>query len=244
MDAGLAAADTDIGTEATQFRHVHEAVFENRFLDRALPRGQGHQRHELRLQVGSKAGIDVSGHIDRPDGARALDGHRIETAMDLAAGFDQLVEQDSDQFRAHLGQPDLATGHGAGHGIGACLDSIADHRPVGALEAGDALDDDCGGPLAGDLGAHGVQAFGQVGDFRLAGAIGHHRRAVCQHGRHQGVFGGADGNERKRDFGAFQAARRLGEDIAFVHVDMGAQGFQRLEVQVNRTGANRAAAGQ
>ncbi len=244
MDTGLTAGDADICAEAAKFRHVHEAVLENGFLDDALAAGQGHQGHELRLKIGSKAGINVRGHIHRLDGAGTLYRHGIEAAMNLATGLDQLVEQDRDQFRTYLGQAHFPTGHGASHGIGAGFDAIADHRPVGALEAGDAFDDDSGGTLTGNLGAHGVQAFGQVGDLRLAGGVFQHGRAMGQNGRHQGMFGSAYRHEREFDLGALQAARRLSEDITFVHVDMSAKRFQRLQVQIDRARTDGAAAGQ
>ncbi len=58
------------------------------------------------------------------------------------------------------------------------------------------------------------------------------------------VFGRAHGGDRELDLGALQAARRLGVDVALVQVDVGAERAQRLQVQVDRPRADRAAAGQ
>ena len=50
------AVQVDVGAEAGQLLHVHEAVLEDRLADHAGALGARHQRHELRLQVGREAG--------------------------------------------------------------------------------------------------------------------------------------------------------------------------------------------
>src|SRR5262249_48076766 len=110
--AGFAAADRDLGPKAPQFRHVHEAVLEDGLANNAFGVGQGHQGHEVGLQVGGETGIDIGGDVDGLEAAlAALDGHGGVAARHFAAGLDQLVEQDRNQLRPHLGQADLAAGH-------------------------------------------------------------------------------------------------------------------------------------
>jgi len=60
----------------------------------------------------------------------------------------------------------------------------------------------------------------------------------------QRVFGGAHRDEGERDLSALQAPRGLGVDVAFVQIDLGAQGLQGLQVQVDGTRADGAAARQ
>src|SRR5690606_30903800 len=116
---GLAAVNGDVGPQPRQFGNVHESVLEDGLADDALARGGGHQGHELRLQVGGEAGIDLCGqvHALQPR-AVALD---LDAAVDRAgrrAGFLQLVEQGLYEVGAGPGQADLAAGHGGGHGVG------------------------------------------------------------------------------------------------------------------------------
>jgi hypothetical protein len=56
--------------------------------------------------------------------------------------------------------------------------------------------------------------------------------------------GGADRDFRKGDASALQAARRFGDDIAAVDVDLGAELLQSHQVQVDRARADGAAARQ
>ena len=63
-----------MGAEPGQLLHVHEAVFEDRLGDPRSALGLGHQGHELRLQIGRKAGEGRGLDIDRRN-ARAVAAH-------------------------------------------------------------------------------------------------------------------------------------------------------------------------
>ena len=97
-------------------------------------------------------------------------------------------------------------------------------------------------PTPVDAGAHGDQAVGQIGDFRLAGGVGQDRPAVRQGGGHQQIFGGADRDERKQDVRALEALGDGGVDVAAFQADFGAHLLQPFQVQVDRPGADGAAA--
>jgi hypothetical protein len=103
---------------------------------------------------------------------------------------------------------DVAAGHGNGHGIGAGLDAVRQDAVAGAGERGDAFDGDRRGAGAGDLGAHGDQAVGEIDDFGLARGIADHRRAAGKRCRHHHHMGGADRNLREGIARADQAALR------------------------------------
>ena len=62
-------------------------------------------------------------------------------------------------------------------------------------------------------------------------------------GHHRGM-GASDRHLREDDFAADEAARRLGDDIAGVDLDFRAQLLQRHQEKVDRSRADRAAAGQ
>ena len=70
------------------------------------------------------------------------------------------------------------------------------------------------------------------------------RLAVGQRRGHQQVFGGADRDAGKHDLGAAQPLGGARLDIALAQFDLGAEPPQPLEVQIDRPGADRAAARQ
>jgi hypothetical protein len=95
-----------------------------------------------------------------------------------------------------------------------------------------------------DPGPHGDQAAGQVGDLRLARRVDQHRGAAGQRGRHQQVLRGADRDGREHHLGAAQAMRRRGDDVALAELDLRPELGQGLQMQVDRSGADGAAARQ
>ena len=95
-----------------------------------------------------------------------------------------------------------------------------------------------------DLGAHLAEADGEVADLRLAGGILDDGLAAGECGRHQRRMGGADRHFREGDAVAAQSLAGRRDDIAAIELDVGAELLQRKEVQVDRAGADGAAAGQ
>lgn len=107
---GLACMDGDVRAQARQFRRVHEAVLEDVLVDDAFALGRRHQRHELRLQVGGEARIDLGRDVDRLQPLRRVATHdqAVLRRFDLDARLDHLVGQGGDQVGAALGQAHLA----------------------------------------------------------------------------------------------------------------------------------------
>src|SRR5436190_1478976 len=84
-----------------------------------------------------------------------------------------------------------------------------------------------------------------IGDFRFHGGVFDHGDAVRQGGCHQQRMGGADGDLGEDDARADEATLGgLGDDIALVDFDLGAQFLEAEEEQIDRAGADGAAAGQ
>ena len=128
FDGGGFAVETYPRAEPRQFLHMHEAVFEDRLGDMRGAPGAGHQRHQLRLQIGGKARERRGRHRHRPDaGAIAGDADALVVDGDDGAGLGQHVERRLQQFRARAGQLHIAAGHRHRHRIGAGLDSIRQH---------------------------------------------------------------------------------------------------------------------
>ena len=130
---------------------------------------------------------------------------------------------------------DVAAGDGAGDEVGADLDAVGDDGMVAAAEARDAFDDDRGGALARDAGAHLGEQRAEVDDLGFAGGgedagdagrerRGHHEVGGAQHGaahRAAHVDVGAAGRRgvdaHEAAFGGHRAAERL--EAAQVEVD-------------------------
>ena len=206
LDGRAFAVELDVRAEPRQLLHVHEAVLEDRLGDvrRALrPR---HQRHELRLQVGREAGERRGRDLDRRDArAVARDPHAAYwSSLTSTPAWASTSSADLQQFGARVLQHHVAAGHGHRHGIGAGLDAVGQHAVARAVQLGHALDHDARGAGAGDLGAHLVEAVGDVVDLRLARGVLDHGRAVRERGRHQRGMGAADRHLGEDDLAAAQ----------------------------------------
>jgi hypothetical protein len=115
---------------------------------------------------------------------------------------------------------------------------------AGAGKLGDACDFDGRSAGAMDARAHLGEAIGEVLDLGLAGCIANKRRAMGGGRCHHRGMGASDRHLREGDFAADEAVRRLGDDIAGVNLDFRSQLLQRHQQKVDRSRADRAAAGQ
>ncbi len=115
----------------------------------------------------------------------------------------------------------------------------------GAFETVGALDAQRRGADAFDLGAHLDEAFGDIADLGLAGGVLDDGLAARQGGGEEHVVGGADGHLGEHDAAAAQgAALGLGEHVAGLDLDLGAELLEAHQMQVDGTRADGAAAGQ
>ena len=113
------------------------------------------------------------------------------------------------------------------------------------MEPVDALDLQRLGAHPRNRRAHREQQIAQIDDLGLARGVLDHRAALGQHRRHHRILGRADRHDREGHAPAGQApARRFRADIAGGDLDLRAHRLERLQVQVDRTVADRAAAGQ
>ena len=113
-----------------------------------------------------------------------------------------------------------------------------------AVQAFDAVDRQFVAADAFDARAHRIQAGRQVADLGFARGVHQHAAAIGQRSRHQQVLGGADRNEREHDGRAAQATCHARIDIAARQFDARAHLLQPFQVQIDRAGADGAAAGQ
>ena len=206
--------------------------------------GPGHQRHQLRLQVGGEARVGLRLHRDRLQRAAvACDAHAALRLGDGDAGALQRAEGGLQEALARALQLHLAAGRGHGERIGAGLDAVGQHRVHGAFEPVGALDARASLPptpsiLAPILTRH--SATSPISGSRAAFSIT--VSPLRQRRRHQHGVGGAHRDLGEGHPGTLEAARRPGHHVAAVDVDLGAERLEPHQVQVDRPGADGTAA--
>ncbi len=224
---------------------MHEAILENGFADGGGSLGHRHQRHELRLQIGGKAGKGRGGkiHRRRPAAIHA----QTDAARRIAhfrAGPLEPFQKRGDGIAPCPHKFDIAARNGSGNGEGACFDAIRHHRMFGAVQHFHAFDGKPGGTQPLNPGAHRDQAMAEILDLRLARGVGDDGGAARQGGRHQCGFRRADRNGRKNDLRAMKAVFCPRQHIAVGKLDFGAHQGQGIEMQIDRPRPDGAAAGQ
>ena len=139
----------------------------------------------------------------------------------------------------------MTAGDRGGDGVGAGLDAVGDQIVAGAMQRIHPLHQN---PMRADAlnaRSHRGEAVGEVGDFGIARRVQDFAFTPRQHRRHQRGLGRADRRRRQHDTVAAQSAvfgPRL--NVTGLDIDLGAERLQRLEMQVDRPRADRAAAGQ
>ena len=106
----------------------------------------------------------------------------------------------------------------------------------------DALNANGGCAGAFDLCAHRGQQRGEVGHFRLAGAVFQEGLAFGEDGGHEQVFGAGDGDLVEDEVRAFEAVG-AGFEIAMLLDDRRAHCFEAFDMQVDGAAADGASSG-
>ena len=125
---------------ALQLRSVHETVFEDGFDDVRFPGRLRHQRHELGLHVGRKAGVFPCRDIDGAQlGAAAHDQRGIVGGGNFAAGLLHLFQHGLQMRAIRAFQAQFIPDERPGNQKGAGFDPVGNDAVLGAAEAVDAL---------------------------------------------------------------------------------------------------------
>src|SRR5512137_1076622 len=98
LDDGVVAVDGDAGAQAPKLRHVHEAVFEDGLRDDARAPGNGHEGHDLGLQIRREARVRKGLHVDAFDLRGALDAKAALDGVDGNARLPELYDESFQVF--------------------------------------------------------------------------------------------------------------------------------------------------
>src|SRR5271157_412525 len=240
---GAASFNLDVGAHAHQFQGVHEAVFENVLRNDRRALGLRGQRHELCLTVGGEAGIFFGAHVGSGERIVSHDADRVGRGFRLDSDFVKLAEKRSKMRGIAGGDVEIASGHGGGEDESARLNAVGNDAVLGALQMADSFDANGGRAGAFDAGSHLVEQGGEVGDFRLAGAVLENGFTFRESGGHQQVFGASDGDSVEHDLGALEALG-AGFDVAVFLRDPDPELLESFDVQINGTSADGASSGK
>ena len=165
---------------------------------------------------------------------------------DVDAGFAQLGDDRSQVFRRAAGEFEISVGDGSGHQKRAGFDAVGDDGVRRAVQLFFSAHANRGGSRAFDVRSHFDQQLREVRNFRFARRILDNGFALGEGRRHQNIFRSGDGNFVEENAAARQAAsaRRARFHVAVGHSDFGAHLFERFQMQVHRTRADRASAGK
>ncbi len=198
--------------------------------------------HVLGLHVGGEAGVFFGGYVCGFEFTAGTDANVVGADIDLDAALFEFGDESAEVLRFAAIDVEVSAGNGSCDEEGSGFDAVGVDTMTRAVESGDALNADGCGACAFDLCSHGDEQGGEVGDFRLAGAVFKEGFSLGQRGGHQEVFGSGDGDLVEDDVCAFEPVG-AGFEVAVVLGDGGAHGFEAADVEVDRAAADGAASG-
>ena len=245
LDHGDLAVHLNVGAQTLQLVHILEAVGTVDTLGhKAGALCQRQHGGDLGLHIRGEAGVGKGLDIGLLQRLAAAHQQGVVVFLHRHTHLHQLGTDTVHVLGDDVFQQELAAGGSHCRHVGAGLDLVGNDAVGTAAETLHAADLDGVGAGALDVRAHGVQEVGQIHDVRLLGSIFDGGDAVSQRSGHHDVHGGTHGDN-------VQIHRRAGEtavfgggvDEAALHGDVGSHGGEALDVLIDGTDAEVAAAG-
>ena len=203
------ALESDVGAQALQLEHVHEAVLEDGLGDQRGAVGDACERHELRLHVGGEAGVGRGAHADRAAAVRSSRSRSTspvdrDRARRPRAASPASASSDSGAAPVRRTLPPVAAAAARKvpvsmrSGITRCSAPPSERTPsmrITSLPAPSIF-----APIA-------IEAARQVDHLGLARRVLEHRRALGERRGHHQVLGAGDRDQVHDDARAAQPAR-------------------------------------
>ena len=222
---------------------MHETILENRFGDHAQTVAEGHQRHDLRLQVRRKTRIGKGLDIHAFDAVPSRGPQHVPLRLDLHPGIPQLGDQRLVVARLAAEDADIPACHSGRDQEGSRFDPVRNHRRLDRMKRFHPFDRDHIASRPFDPRTHAGQHLGEVDDFRLACSVFQGCGPFRQRRGHQDVFRARHRGDVEIDVGPLQA-RRLRLDIPVPQRHLGPHLLERPDMEVDRPRPDRAAARQ
>src|SRR5205807_1286610 len=159
----------------------------------------------LRLHVSGEAGIFFRDHVGSLQITAAEHADGIAVVRSLHSDFCKFQKQSFKVMRLAACDIEIAPRKSGSDDEGSSLNAIRNDAMASTVQLADALDVNGGSSRTLNVCAHLVEQVGEIGDFRLAGAILHDGFAFGEGGRHENVFRAGDGDLVENNFSASQA---------------------------------------
>jgi len=177
----------------------------------------------LGLQIGGEAGVFLGGDVHAAQFRTAAHPQRSRHRFTyFHARAAQLGDKRAQMIRLATGDVEIAAGDGPGDQKGSGLDTVGDNRVLRAAQFRDSFDADHAGSRTVYVRSHFREQSRQVHHLRLARRVMDDGLAACQHRGHHQVLGAGDRDAVEMHFGAFQAMRRFGFNVAVLLANGGA----------------------
>ena len=244
LDHSNLTVHLDLGTHTAEFLHIAVTVVPHAFGHHTGALCQTQASGDLGLHIGGKTGVGHGLDIGAVQRSGAAHQNGIVPLLHIYAHFQQLCSDALQMLGNDILNQNLTTSRSHGSHVGAGFDLVGDNGIASALELLHAADLDHIGTRTHDVGTHGVEEIGQIHDMRLLGGILDDGHALGQGGGQHDVHGCAHGNNIQIDLTALEPSTgHIGVDQAVFDLYLSAHGLKALDVLVDGTAAQVAAAG-
>ena len=189
--------------------------------------------HELSLHIGGEAGIFLGGDIGGDELFGTFNPQRaLAFAADVRAAFLEFADERAQVLWRAAGEQEIATGDRSGDEKRPGFDAVGDDGMLGAVQLFNALHADRGGAGALDPGTHLGEKRGEIGNFRLEGAVFEGAFALGENRGGQDILGAGNGDLRKANRGSAEALG-AGLDIAVRDRNLRTELLEGLDVEID-----------
>ena len=230
---------------------MHKAVFKNRLSNFGAALRHRIEHHELGLHIGGKTrvlgGAKTLRFQVRESRTFSVHPQTTRHRLDAHARFAQFVNHRFQMVTASVSQHHITARCSHRAQKRSRFNAVGHDCVRSTVQLLNTLDVDATGAVAFDLGTHGNQQLGQIGNLWLLGGVFQHSFALGQSCRHEEIFGASNGHHVSGNTCALQAATPVFQTrhhIALLHIDHRAHGLQAFDVLVHRACANGATAWQ
>ena len=139
---------------------------------------------------------------------------------------------------------DIAVGHGCCNGVGTSHNAVGHHAMFAATKRLNTINDDAGRTSAANLGTHAVEHVGQVHNLWLACSTLDDRATFSKRCRTHHVGGAQDGRPigTAQEDGCTLETVTGSNDVAAVHLNLGAELGKTLQMQIDWSRSERTSA--
>ena len=245
LDGCRVAVQLDGCAQAFEFCDMLEAVVIDGVLHEAVARNGEERCHERSLHVRRESREGEGGETDGLEFLLAcIDFGPVGTDVHLAADFAESVERGGDVFRDDARDFDATACDGGGAEERAGFDAVRDCNACARAERFYALDGEGARAAALNFCAHACEEVDEVIDFGFEGGVLQDAYAFGEGCRHEDVDGRTDAGNWEVEVASGEATFAGGFHIAVRDVNLCAECFEALEVQVNRARTPGASAGE